>query len=139
MTHGYLREFLSCFPPPFLISFTSRNSVCMHALSYINRKLVPILRQQSVLPDLWNSHGNKDGRCFCKHLHGHNRKPNIEAELYQTAFWKRDNDDVFSLWNTSLVKIENFVEKANVFYSTITIKFTAEMSEKEITFLDTKV
>ena len=45
--------------------------------------------------------------------------------------------DVFSLWNTSLDKIESFVKKANNFHSTI--KFTAEMSETEITFLDTKV
>ena len=35
-----------------------------------------------------------------------------------------------------LDKIESFVEKANNFHSTI--KFTAEMSETEITFLDTK-
>ena len=46
-------------------------------------------------------------------------------------------DDVFSLWNTSLDIIESFVEKANNFHSTI-LKFTAEMSETEITFLDTK-
>ena len=44
---------------------------------------------------------------------------------------------MFSLWNTSLDKIESFVKKANNFHSTI--KFTAEMSETEITFLDTKV
>ena len=36
-------------------------------------------------------------------------------------------DDVFSLWNTSLDKIDSFVEKANNFHSTI--KFTVEMSE----------
>ena len=35
-----------------------------------------------------------------------------------------------SLWNTSLAKIESFVEKANNFHSTI--KFTAEMSKTEI-------
>ena len=44
---------------------------------------------------------------------------------------------VFGLWNTSLDKIESFVEKANNFHSTI--KFTAEMSKTEISFLDTKV
>ena len=44
---------------------------------------------------------------------------------------------MFSLWNASLDKIESFVEKANNFHSTI--KFTAEMSETEITILDTKV
>ena len=41
---------------------------------------------------------------------------------------------MFSLWNTSLDKIESFVKKANNFHSTI--KFTAEMSETEIMFLD---
>ena len=44
---------------------------------------------------------------------------------------------VFSLWNTSLDKIESFVEKANNFHSTI--KSMAEMSETEITYLDPKV
>ena len=76
-------------------------------------------------------------RCFCKHRHGQNRKSNIESELHQTAFWKRYIDDVFSLWNTRLDKIESFVKKANNFHSTI--KFTAKMSETEITFLETKV
>ena len=45
---------------------------------------------------------------------------------------------MFSLWNTSLGKIGSFVEKANNFHST-PIKFTAEMSETEVMFLDTKV
>ena len=43
---------------------------------------------------------------------------------------------VFAEWSTSLDKIEGFVKKAKNFS---TIKFTAEMSETEITFLDTKV
>ena len=51
--------------------------------------------------------------------------------------WKRYIDDVFSLWDTSTDKIEEFLEKANSFHTTI--KFTAEISETEITFLDTKV
>ena len=41
---------------------------------------------------------------------------------------------MFSQWNTSLDKIESFVERANNFHSTI--KFTAEMSETEIMILD---
>ena len=51
--------------------------------------------------------------------------------------WKRYIDDVFSLWDTSTDKIEEFLEKANSFHPTI--NFTAEISETEITFLDTKV
>ena len=52
-------------------------------------------------------------------------------------FWERYIDNVFSLWNTSLDKIESFVEKENNFHSTI--KLTADMSETEIMLLDTKV
>ena len=61
----------------------------------------------------------------------------LSQSCIKPLFWKRYIDDVFSLWNTSLDKIEGFVKKANNFHSTI--KFTAEMSETEITFLDTKV
>ena len=42
-----------------------------------------------------------------------------------------------SMWNTSRDNIEDFLVKANSFH--LTIKFTAEISETETTFLDTKV
>ena len=61
----------------------------------------------------------------------------LSQSCIKPLFWKRYIDDVFSLWNTSLDKIESFVKKANNFHSMI--KFRAEMSETEITFLDTKV
>ena len=66
----------------------------------------------------------------------------IENQVFRQSclkplFRKRYIDDVFSLWNTSRDEIKGFIEKANNFPSTI--KFTAEMSETEITFLDTKV
>ena len=48
--------------------------------------------------------------------------------------WKRYIDDVFSLWDASKQDIDLFIEQANTFHPTI--KFTAEISEKEITFLD---
>ena len=41
------------------------------------------------------------------------------------------------MWNTSRDKIEDFLLAANSFHPTI--KFTAEISEIETTFLDTKV
>ena len=50
---------------------------------------------------------------------------------------KRYIDDVFSLWDTSREEINKFVEQANKHHPTI--KFTAEISDKEITFLDTCV
>ena len=51
----------------------------------------------------------------------------LRLSRIRPLFWKGYIDDVFSLWNTSLDKIESFVEKANNFHSKI--KFTAEMSE----------
>ena len=51
--------------------------------------------------------------------------------------WKRYIDDVFSLWDVNRQDIDLFIEQANTFHPTI--KFTAEISEKEITFLDTVV
>ena len=45
--------------------------------------------------------------------------------------------NVFSLWDVNRKDIDLFIEEANTFHPTI--KFTAEISEKEITFLDTIV
>ena len=51
--------------------------------------------------------------------------------------WKRYIDDVFSLWDASKQDIDLFIQQANTFHPTR--KFTAEISEKEITFLATVV
>ena len=51
--------------------------------------------------------------------------------------WKRYIDDIFSLWDINRQEVEQFVELANRFHPTI--KFTAEISEEEATFLDTIV
>ncbi|XP_068670189.1 uncharacterized protein [Montipora foliosa] len=51
--------------------------------------------------------------------------------------WKRYIDDVFSLWDTNREEIDKFIEHANRHHATI--KFTAKISDKEITFLDTRV
>ena len=66
----------------------------------------------------------------------------IEKEILRQSttkpiFWKRFIDDVISMWNTSRDKIEDFLVKANSFHPTI--KFTAEISETETTFLYSKV
>ena len=53
------------------------------------------------------------------------------------TFWKKFIDDVMSVWDTSRNEIEEFLLKANNFHPKI--KFTAEISETETTFLDTKV
>ena len=60
-----------------------------------------------------------------------NQSPN------KPLIWKRYIDDIFSLWNTNKEAIHNFTKLANSFHPTI--KFTAEISDTEITFLDTCV
>ena len=51
--------------------------------------------------------------------------------------WKSYIDDVFSLWNINKEEINSFIELANSYHPPI--KFTAEISDKEITFMDTCV
>ena len=51
--------------------------------------------------------------------------------------WKRFIDDIFSVWDIEKQEIDLFLEQANSFH--LTLKFTAEISDKEITFLDTVV
>ena len=51
--------------------------------------------------------------------------------------WKRYIDDVFSLWDCNRNEVEHFIDEPNTSHPTI--KFTPEISEKEITFLDTVV
>ena len=50
----------------------------------------------------------------------------INRSHFKPLTWKRYIDDVFSLWNINKEEINS-------------IKFTAEISDKEITFLDTCV
>ncbi|CAH3017291.1 unnamed protein product [Porites evermanni] len=65
----------------------------------------------------------------------------IEKEIRRQSsikpiFWKRFINDVISVWDTSRNEIEEFLVKADNFHPTI--KFTAEISETETTFSDTK-
>ena len=66
----------------------------------------------------------------------------VETEiLSQSAFkplvWKRHIDDIFSLWHTNREVLTQFIDQAN--NDRPTIKFTAEISAAETTFLDTSV
>jgi len=66
----------------------------------------------------------------------------IEKEIltqstYKPLVWKRFIDDVFLLWNITKDEVDDFIVLANKFHPTI--NFTVEISEKEITFLDTNV
>ena len=59
----------------------------------------------------------------------------INSSCLKPLTWKRYIDDVFSLWNINKEEINSFIELANNYHPTI--KFTAEISDTEITFLDT--
>ena len=63
----------------------------------------------------------------------------IETTLIQQSEtkpieWKRYIDAIFSLLDSDKKDLDQFIEQANNFHPTI--KFTAEISENEITFLD---
>ena len=66
----------------------------------------------------------------------------VETELlsrstFKPLVWKRYIDDIFSLcclWDISREKLKQFIEQANNHHPTV--KFTAEISKTETTFLD---
>jgi len=67
---------------------------------------------------------------------------NVETKILSQSRIKptvrrRFIDDGFSLWVIDKQEINLFLEQANSFHPTI--KFTAEILDKEITFLDTVV
>ena len=61
----------------------------------------------------------------------------VSQSVVKPTVWKRYIDDIFSLWDTGKHDIELFIEQANSYHPTI--KFTAEISNAETTFLDTVV
>ena len=61
----------------------------------------------------------------------------IRLSLNKPLVWKRYIDNIFSLWNIDKKSIGSFIELANNYHPTI--KFTAEISDIEITFLDTYI
>ena len=61
----------------------------------------------------------------------------LKASDIKPLQWKRYIDDVFSVWGCERDKIQLFIKEANKHHATI--KFTAEISEKEINFLDTTI
>ena len=61
----------------------------------------------------------------------------IQQSDTKSREWKHNVDDIFSLWDCNRKDVELFIKEANNFHPTI--KFPAEISENEITFLDTIV
>ena len=61
----------------------------------------------------------------------------LERSAKKPLAWKMYIDDIFAIWNINKDEVTQFIEQANSHHPTI--KFTAEVSDKETTFLDTKV
>ena len=111
---------------------------------YLREMLSLILQENSFQfngKDYFQTHGTAMGTkmavAFSNIFMAKIEKEILRQSTTKQIFWKRFIDDVISLWNTSRDKIEDFLVKANSFHPTI--KFTAEISETETTFLDTKV
>ena len=61
----------------------------------------------------------------------------LAKAFLNSSFGNVTVDDMFSLWTTNRDRIEHFIEQANNHHPTI--KFTAEISDKETIFLDTYI
>lgn len=61
----------------------------------------------------------------------------LDKALFKPHTYKRFIDDIFLIWIHSLQTLNEFVDYLNSAHKTI--KFTSEISEKEISFLDTTV
>ena len=81
--------------------------------------------------------GTKMAVAFANIFMGKVEKELLNRSAFKPLVWKRYIDDIFSLWDISREELQQFIEQANNHHPTI--KFTAEISETEITFLDTVV
>ena len=61
----------------------------------------------------------------------------LRISVLKPLVWKRFIDDIFSIWNINKDQVTLFIEQANSRHPTI--KFTAEISNTDTTFLDTSI
>ena len=74
---------------------------------------------------------------FANIFMGEIEKQILNKSAHKPLAWKRYIDDIISLWHTSRDVVEKFIEQANKQHPTI--KFTAEISCTDATFLDTTI
>ena len=74
---------------------------------------------------------------FANIFMGEIEKQILNESAHKPLAWKRYIEDVISLWHSSRDVVEKFIEKANKHHPTI--KFTAEISCTDATFLDTAI
>ena len=81
--------------------------------------------------------GTKMAVAFANIFMGKVESQILERSAQKPIPWKRYIDNIFSIWNINKDEVTQFIEQANSYHPTI--KFTAEVSDTETTFLDTKV
>ena len=80
--------------------------------------------------------GTKMAVAFANIFMGKVESQILEQSAIKPLAWKRYIDDIFSIWNINKDVVTQFIEQANSHHPTV--KFTAEVSDTETTFLDTK-
>ena len=111
---------------------------------YLKRALELILQENSFQftgKDYLQTHGTAMGTkmavAFANIFMGKVESQILQRSAKKPLAWKRYIDDIFSVWNINKDDVTQFIEQANSHHPTI--KFTAEVSDTETTFLDTKV
>ena len=108
------------------------------------REMLSLILQENLFQfngkDYLQTHGTAMGRkmavAFANIFMAKIEKKILDKATQNQSFVK-DSWMTSSMWNTSRNRIEDFLLKANSFHPTI--KFTAEISETETTFLDTEL
>ena len=110
---------------------------------YLKRALELILQENSFqftgknyLQTHGTAMGTKMAVAFANIFMGKVESQILERSAIKPLAWKRYIDDIFSIWNINKDVVTQFIEQANSHHPTI--KFTAEVSDTETTFLDTK-
>ena len=123
------------------LDYTRQHPLYQH-INYLREMLRLILQENSFQfngKDFLQTHGTAMGTktavSFANIFMAKIETAIIDQHSTKPLLWKRYIDDVFSLWDTNREEINNFIKHANNYHPTI--KFTADISDKEIIFLDT--
>ena len=114
------------------------------ATNFLREMLSLILKENSFQfngKDYLQTHGTAMGTkmavAFANIFMASIEKEILRQSVNKPLTWKRFIYGVFCLWDTNKEEIEHSIEQANSYHPTI--KFTAEVSQLETTFLDTTV
>ena len=105
---------------------------------FLREMLGLILNKNSFQFNGENTHGTTMGTkmtvSFANIFIAKIEKTLIQQSETKQKEWRRYIDDIIFLWDSDKKDLDHFIEQANKFHPSI--KFTAEISENEVTFLD---